>query len=203
MNSQSHTAWPITGDESWGVATPPAIACEILPVTLVGTRLTYLRRPQDSSGAIWQVPLAGAHPSELVRAQLEAFLAHPLDPCGAVVHSTAWRYECGGSAGSRLLLTYLAALTSASFSLCPALGRQVLLEPIPVAQPARSETLMPPARIGLAQVLAHALDHLALLLETDVAIRAALGEGWCIALRRRTPRPAGELRPTRSTHGCA
>jgi hypothetical protein len=186
--------WPVAERDSWGATLGPAICCEILPVALVGAQIAYLRRPQDGASGIWQVPLACAHPSELVRAQLEAFLACPLDPCGTVVHSTAWRYECGGSTGGRLILTYLVALAPTCSQLTTALRRRTSLELIASAQPARSETLMPPARIGLTHVLAHALDHLALLLETDVAIHAALGEGWRLALHRRVPRPAGELR---------
>jgi hypothetical protein len=196
MNSHAEIEWPSGAGASGGAAHGPAICCEILPVTLAGAQIAYLRRHKDGASGIWQLPLVGAHPSELVRAECEAFLARPLDPRRSVVHSTAWRYECGG-AGGRLILTYLAALAPGDIPLGAGLMRQICLEPITAAQPARSETLMPPAQIGLAHVLAHALDHLALLLATDAAIEAALGEAWRMALQRRMPRPAGELHPAR------
>jgi hypothetical protein len=46
----------------------------------------------------------------------------------------------------------------------------------------------------LQHILAHALDHLTLLLETDYAIWRALGPQWRAALAQRQRRPAGELR---------
>ncbi|HEU5100999.1 MAG TPA: hypothetical protein VFU22_18365 [Roseiflexaceae bacterium] len=63
-----------------------------------------------------------------------------------------------------------------------------------LATAARSRRAAPQDRVALPQVLAHALDHLTLLLETDVAIAGALGSQWRAALKQRQPRPAGELR---------
>jgi len=59
---------------------------------------------------------------------------------------------------------------------------------------ARSGTLEPPERVALEHILAHALDHVTLLLETDFAIWRALGPQWRAALAQRQSRPAGELR---------
>jgi hypothetical protein len=47
--------------------------------------------------------------------------------------------------------------------------------------------------MALQHILAHALDHLALLLETDFAIWRALGPQWRAALTQRQRQPAGEL----------
>ena len=58
---------------------------------------------------------------------------------------------------------------------------------------ARSRTLGPPEWMALQHILAHALDHLALLLETDFAIWRALGPQWRAALTQRQRQPAGEL----------
>ncbi|MEI7770094.1 MAG: hypothetical protein WCI67_08915 [Chloroflexales bacterium] len=194
MNSQLHTLRPIVGREPWGAAQSPSVCCEILPVTLLAGQIYHLRRCGDGIGATWHEPLASAHPSEAVRAHLEAFLGIALDPRASVVHSTAWRYVCDGSAGGQLILTYLAVLAPGCHQEVTRSAGLIALEHVGPAQPARSETLMPPAQIGPAHVLAHALDHLSLLMETDAAIQAALGEAWRAALRRRLPRPAGELR---------
>jgi hypothetical protein len=195
MNSQPHTLRSMGGREPWGVEHGLSICCEILPITLAAGQICYLRRRSDGVSGIWHEPHTRAHPSETVRARIESFLGAPLDPRAAVVHSTAWRYECGGSAGGRLILTYLVALAPVGQQPFPYITTQISLEPVGVTQPARSEALMPPARIGLEHVLAHALDHLTLLMETDVVIQAALGEAWRVALCQRLPRPAGELCP--------
>ncbi|MEI8308960.1 MAG: hypothetical protein WCF99_17995 [Chloroflexales bacterium] len=194
FNSQMHVPRTIVSREPWVPEQNPTISCEILPVALSSGQIYYLRRRNDSVGGAWHEPHVSAHPSELVRAHLEAFLGFSLDPQASVVHSTAWRYECGGSAGGRLILTYLVVLAPVCCLPLSHLTGQISLEPLPLAQPARSETLMPPTRIGLEHVLAHALDHLTLLMETDAAIHAALGDAWRTALHRRLPRPAGELR---------
>lgn len=194
INSQMHAPWPTVGQEPWVAERSPAVYCEILPVALSSGQIYYLRRRKDGVGGAWHEPHVHAHPSELVRTHLEAFLGFRLDPQVSVVHSTAWRYECGGSAGGRLILTYLVVLAPMCCLPISHLSGQISLDPLPMALPVRSETLMPPARIGLEHVLAHALDHLTLLMETDEAIQTALGDVWRTTLRRRMPRPAGELR---------
>jgi hypothetical protein len=157
----------------------------------------YIRRSRDAAGA-WYEPHTAAHPSDIVRTRLEAFFGPILDPGASVVHSTAWRYEYGG-AGGRLILTYLAVLpplwpVSSAYT-----AGQITLEPVGAERPARSGTLAPPDQLVVPQVLAHALDHLRLLLETDVAIANALGSQWRAALKQRQPRPAGELRLARAS----
>ncbi len=188
MTARSHML-PLAGHEAWG----PAICCEILPVTIVAGQVVHLRR-SDAGEGIWHEPLACAHPSAQVRACLEAGLGAALDPRAAVIHSTAWRYEGEGGAGGRVILTYLAALAPGAYQAIAAGAMPTALEVVAPVPPARSDTLMPPAQIRLAHVLSHALDHLRLLMETDPAIRAALGAAWRAALRRRRPRPAGEIR---------
>jgi hypothetical protein len=136
----------------------------------------------------------GAHPSDTVRASLESFFGCQLNPCSSVVHSTAWRYEQTHTANSRLILTYLVVTTTWAIARDPQLAQPFLLEPISSDQPARSEALLPPACIVPTQVVAHALDHLALLLKTDPAIAHAVGPDWGMALAQRQHQPAGELR---------
>jgi hypothetical protein len=167
--------------------------CEILPITLHAGQIMYIQRGQDT-GAAWQEPYdPGAHPSVIVRASVEAVIGTMLDPRASVVHSTAWRYENSSTAGGRLILTYLAVLPSICYAPSHLAG-QLILQPVGAVGVARSETLGPPERVTLQHILAHALDHLTLLLETDYAIWRALGPQWRAALAQRQRRPAGELR---------
>lgn len=153
----------------------------------------YIQRGQDT-GAAWHEPYdPGAHPSDIVRASVEAFFGTVLNPRASVVHSTAWRHESSSTASGRLILTYLAVLPSICCAPnCPA--GQLSVQPLGAGMVARSGTLGPPQRVALGHILAHALDHLTLLLETDFAIWRALGPQWRAALAQRQRRPAGELR---------
>jgi len=167
--------------------------CEILPITLHAGQIMYIQRGQDTAAA-WHEPYdPGAHPSDIARARVQAFFGTVLDPRASVVHSTAWRYEYSSTASGRLILTYLAVLPSIDCTLsCPA--GQLMLQPVGAGMVARSGTLGPPEQVALEHILAHALDHLMLLLETDFAIWRALGPQWRAALAQRQRRPAGELR---------
>jgi len=167
--------------------------CEILPITLQAGQIMYIQRGQDTATA-WHEPYnSGAHPSDVVRASVEAFFGTLLDPRASVIHSTAWRYEYSGAASGRVILTYLAVLPSMYCTLsCPA--GQLSVQPVGSVVVARSGTLGPPEWMALQHILAHALDHLALLLETDFAIWRALGPQWRAALTQRQRQPAGELR---------
>ena len=158
--------------------------CEILPITLQAGQIMYIQRGQDTAAA-WHEPYDPiSHPSDIVRACVEAFFGSMLDPCASVVHSTAWRYESSSTASGRLILTYLAVLPS----ICCAPSwpaRQLMLQPVRAGMVARSGTLGPPERVALQHILALTLDHLALLLETDFAIWRALGPLWRAALTQR------------------
>jgi hypothetical protein len=168
--------------------------CEILPISLHAGQIMYIQRGQDT-GAAWHEPYdPGTHPSDIVRARVEAFFGSVLDARASVVHSTAWRYEYGSTASGRLILTYLAVLPSMYCTLSSPAG-QLSVEPVGAGLVARSGTLGPPERVALQHILAHALDHLTLLLETDFAIWRALGRQWRAALAQRQRWPAGELRP--------
>ena len=58
---------------------------------------------------------------------------------------------------------------------------------------AQGDNLHPPEKIEASNILAHALDHLALLYCSDESIKAVLESGWLEALATRLPRPAGYL----------
>jgi hypothetical protein len=187
--------WQRTTTESSAVrsGTTEYLWCEILPITLHAGQIMYIQRGQDTAAA-WHEPYdPTAHPSDGVRAGVEAFFGTVLDPRASVVHSTAWRYEGSSTASGRLILTYLAVLPSICCAPSSPAG-QLTLQPVGASMVARSGTLGPPQQVALQHILSHALDHLTLLLETDFAIWRALGPQWRAALAQRQRRPAGELR---------
>ena len=166
--------------------------CEILPITLHAGRIMYIQRGQDTATA-WHEPYhTGAYPSDVVRTSVEAFFGTLLDSRASVIHSTSWRYEPSGAASGRVILTYLAVLPPTCCVPNDPAGL-LTLRPLGAGMVARSRTLGPPEWMALQHILAHALDHLALLLETDLAIWRALGPLWRAALTQRQRQPAGEL----------
>src|SRR6266540_1697053 len=142
--------WQRTNTESSAVrsGTTEYLWCEILPITLHAGQIMYIQRGQDTAAA-WHEPYdPGAHPSDIVRARVEAFFGSVLDPRVSVVHSTAWRYEYSSTASGRLILTYLAVLPSIYCTLsCPA--GQLSVQPVGAGMVARSGTLEPPERVAL------------------------------------------------------
>src|ERR671931_353433 len=99
--------WQPTNTESSAVGsgTTEYLWCEILPIMLHAGQIMYVQRGQDTA-AVWHEPYdLSAHPSDSVRARVEAYFGTVLDPCVSVVHSTAWRYENSSTASGRLILT--------------------------------------------------------------------------------------------------
>ena len=186
--------WQATNTESSAVSSgaTESLWCEILPITLHAGRIMYIQRGQDTATA-WHEPYhSSAHPSDVVRTSVEAFFCTLLDSRASVIHSTAWRYEPSGAASGRVILTYLAVLPPTCCVPDDPAGL-FTLRPIGPVMAARSRTLGPPEWMVLQHILAHALDHLALLLETDFGIWRALGAQWRAALTQRQRQPAGEL----------
>lgn len=186
--------WQATNTESSAVSSgaTESLWCEILPITLHAGRIMYIQRGQDTATA-WHEPYhSSAHPSDVVRTSVEAFFGTLLESRASVIHSTAWRYEPSGAVSGRVILTYLAVLPPTCCVPNEPAG-QLTLRPLGAVMVARSRTLAPPEWLALQHILAHALDHLALLLETDFAIWRALGPQWRAALAQRQRQPAGEL----------
>lgn len=100
----------------------------------------------------------------------------------AVLHSTSWRHV-----GDHVVLTYLAAV-DAHASLNPNLTS----EPVARAELARGDATAAPASIATAQVMEHALRHLAWLVEDDAAVSDAL-PGWQAILHEYLPEPFRQL----------
>ena len=99
-----------------------------------------------------------------------------------VLHSTSWRHD-----GDHVVLTYL-AVTDAPAGLNPNLTS----EPVARTELARGDETAAPATIATAQVLEHALRHLAWLVIDDPAVSAALPE-WRSALEGYVPEPFRQL----------
>lgn len=66
-------------------------------------------------------------------------------------------------------------------------------EPIRRAELARSSATRAPSRIGQAQILEHALRHLAWLVEDDEVVGDRLSPGWRLALADYVPEPFRSL----------
>jgi hypothetical protein len=96
-----------------------------------------------------------------------------------LVHSTSWRFEQGD-----VVLTYVAVVDEPE-----RLPRESLVA-VPVARTelARGGATGAPGSIEVAQVLEHALRHLAWLLRDDPVVGAALAD-WAGALRDYVPEP--------------
>ncbi|NJD27839.1 MAG: hypothetical protein FIA92_06025 [Chloroflexi bacterium] len=95
-----------------------------------------------------------------------------------VLHSTSWRHDNG-----HVLLTYLAVVDAPADP-----GPHLVDEPVSRTELARGDATAAPASIRTAQVLEHALRHLAWLVADDPAIAAALPE-WRQLLEPYVPEP--------------
>jgi hypothetical protein len=159
-----------------GVAVgPPAegtIRLEIIPVFRVSTTIWCLR---PAGSASWRLPYGGGEEvHQVVWRHLAALGVEP-----AAVHSTSWRQEAGTVVLTHLAVVAPPAADAAGFERWPVRGREL----------AYGTALAPPARIDPEHVVAHALRHLAWLVDHDHAVRAALGPGWRGALRSHRPEP--------------
>jgi hypothetical protein len=110
---------------------------------------------------------------------VRAALGDAYDPSTSVVHSTSWRFQ---REPPMLVLSYLVVLAE------PPHGFE--REPV---EPGRPGTPRDLGAIPVADVLAHALRHLAMLSVTDPAIAATLSPQWHAGLARYAPLPAGLL----------
>jgi len=162
---------------------------EILPVTLESDQVVLLRRREDGEAHTWRVfQQAGRHPNETVLEQVARCFGELFEPDGSIVHSTSWRY-CDRS--DRIILTYLVVLPQRTWRNCQTARNRLVAQPVGQGEQARGDHLLPPESIELHHILAHALDHLALLKSSDASINAVLESGWLQVLETRLPKPAG------------
>ncbi|MEV0629151.1 hypothetical protein [Nonomuraea wenchangensis] len=104
-------------------------------------------------------PRAGETPDEAAR-RLSGVRG---DDPGVVLHSTSWRYEPDG----RVVLTY---------AVCPDPAPWLPAERVPVLEIARGAAPATPSpeRLALANVVAHAIRHLAFLADEDPVVARTL-----------------------------
>jgi len=95
-----------------------------------------------------------------------------------VLHSTSWRHV-----DDQVVLTYLAVVATPE-----ALSEHLADEPVMRADLARGGATAAPGLIALAQVVEHALRHLAWLFADDPAVAAALPD-WRPLLAPYVPEP--------------
>jgi hypothetical protein len=146
-------------------------AIEVLPVVMQEGRLVSFT-PEHANSFIIGWP-AGAQPESVALRALETLSLKPI-----VLHSTSWRQS-----GGEVVLTYLAAVESTA-----AVPESWSVAPVAHTELARGDATAPPAVIGVAQVLEHALRHVAWLVREDAVIAAELAE-WKTILAGYIPEP--------------
>jgi hypothetical protein len=158
-------------------------------VTLESDQVVFLRRPLDSQAASWLVPhQPDMHPNDTVLQHVTAFFGELFEPEASIVHSTSWRYD---RQMGQLILTYLVVLPQRAWMRYWAATGRIRMERVGAIEKVQGDNLFPPQHMKRDAVLAHALDHLALLSRDDRSIQAVLAPQWRGILQTRLPKPAG------------
>jgi hypothetical protein len=166
---------------------------EILPVTLVANHAVLLRRREDRHASSWLVPhQPGLHPNSAIVQHLAAFFGDKFEPRASIVHSTSWR---SSNQGEQLIITYLVALPQRCWMYDWAAAGRIFMQQVGPVEQVHGDNLHAPENIEVDNVLAHALDHLALLYSYDADIQAVLEPAWLDLLQQRLPKPAGYFSP--------
>ena len=125
----------------------------------------------------WYMEVAAEQdPVEVVTRLTRSNLAPP-----AMVHSTSWRTARGG-----VVLSFVAVMPDEFDPAQPGV-------PVARAELARSAATEAPGAIQAAQVIEHALRHLAWLAEDDPVAGETLSEGWKTLLAGYRPEPFRHL----------
>jgi len=162
---------------------------EILPVTLEAEQVVVLYRCEDDEAQPRLVPhQTGTHPNDTILAHLERCFGDLFEPEASIVHSTSWRY-CQRT--ERVILTYLVVMPQRAWSYKRIASDRIMARRLGKVEQARGDHLHPPEKIEVNHVLAHALDHLAMLRNSDERINEVLESGWIEVLETRIPKPAG------------
>jgi hypothetical protein len=148
---------------------------ELLIVHLDGGRMVRLRPIHAPSLHVGWAP--GAPAEVVLTGALQRYSLVP-----RILHSTSWRHD-----GEHVVLTYLAVVGQ------PAqLNPNLAAEPVERVDLARGSATGAPSTIASAQVLEHALRHLAWLLEDDPVVATSLPE-WREPLAAYAPEPFAGL----------
>ena len=126
----------------------------------------------------WYIEVATEQdPVEVVSRLTQTNLAPP-----DMVHSTSWRTARGG-----VVLSFVAVMPDEFDPAQPGV-------PVARAELARSAATEAPGTIQAAQVIEHALRHLAWLAEDDPVAAGTLSDGWKTLLAGYRPEPFRHLR---------
>ena len=148
---------------------------ELLIVHLDGGRILSLR---PIHAPTLQVGWAPGTPADVVLTR--ALQRYGLEP--RILHSTSWRHD-----GEHVVLTYLAVVDQPAEQ-----NAYLATEPVTRMDLARGSATAAPAAIASAQVLEHALRHLAWLLDDDPVVAKALPD-WGEPLSGYAPEPFAGL----------
>jgi hypothetical protein len=152
----------------WDIDGP--VQAEVYVVWLDGSRIA-LTGPCGAEP--WLIQLGATdHPVEVVDRIVRDVVGPPL-----LVHSTSWRRD-----RDAVILTFIVVIDP---------GRVGRMQSFPVerAELARSKATAAPERIDQAQVIEHALRHLAWLASDDPAVRGTLSEEFRAVLAGYAPEP--------------
>lgn len=170
------------------------IVSEVFPITLYDSQVQVICRSQTTSTLAWHIPHESVlHPSIEVLQQMVALFGPLFNAQAAVIHSTSWRYESSASTDGTLILTYIAVLPAEDWLYEWCAKNNIALVGIAELSAVQGDNTLPPTNILEHHALGHALDHLALLVETDQAIRDHLWPSWEAILAPRQRQPAGHL----------
>jgi hypothetical protein len=173
------------------------ILIEIFPLLLYERRLWILQPSEVAPDYTWLIHhQSGVHPSEIVQDQGAALLGRAWCPDSTIVHSTSWRYETDGPVArtDQLIVTYVIIVQPQPEHAQSLLaGSQLRARSFYRGDLVFADPLEAPAIISAANVLAHAIEHLALLALRDPPIAQTLSVEWHTFLADKEPQPAGEL----------
>ncbi|HMJ39764.1 MAG TPA: hypothetical protein VK606_09430 [Verrucomicrobiae bacterium] len=156
----------------WGTEGP--IQAEVFVVRLRGDRLE-LTGPCGPNA--WYIESPDKDdPMEVVKRLSTNLMGSPL-----LVHSTSWRRGPGG-----VILSFLVAIGEDQAS-------DLASVPIGRTELARNSATEGATGIASAQVVEHALRHVAWLAQDDVAVKAALSPTWLAVLAGYVPEPFRHL----------
>lgn len=170
------------------------IVSEVFPITLCDSQIQVICRSQATNTLAWHIPHESVfHPSIEVLQQMVAFFGLLFNAQAAVIHSTSWRYDRSVCTDGTLILTYVAVLPAEDWLYEWYANNSIALVRIAEPLAVEGDNIRPPINILEQHALGHALDHLALLVETDQAIRDRLWPTWEAVLTPRQQQPAGHL----------
>jgi hypothetical protein len=177
---------------------PPAFTVEIIPMMLVDYQLWLLLPLDVPRNELWrEAHIGGEHPNESVIRHMRALFQSEFDPASSIVHATSWRYLSGDSesATDELVLTYVVILQSAAETIHggPPAGERIVTRSFRRGDLIFEDNLYAPEKITSANVVAHAIEHLALLARRDPPIRSTFDEHWRAFLANQLPQPAREI----------